>query len=148
MRITSDARAIVRASLVWAARWAFLGVLGAIAVTAARSAESGAARPEPPGASVRMTEQMRFEPAHVRVRVGQEVLWQNVSTLTHSVTDDPSEASDPANAMLPQGAQAFHSGAIDPGGSWRRRFTVPGHYRYFCLPHEARGMVGEVEVVK
>ena len=30
--------------------------------------------------------------------------------------------------------------------SYSRRFDVPGRYTYFCIPHEAAGMIGEITV--
>ena len=43
---------------------------------------------------------------------------------------------------------AFDSGFIPPGGDYSYTFTVPGRYRYFCLPHEKAGMVGVIVVKK
>ncbi|WP_162622742.1 plastocyanin/azurin family copper-binding protein [Salinisphaera orenii] len=33
-----------------------------------------------------------------------------------------------------------------PGADYAHRFTEPGTYRYFCIPHEAAGTVGTVVV--
>ena len=49
---------------------------------------------------------------------------------------------------MPKGAVAFDSGFIPPGGDYRYTFTVPGTYKYFCLPHEKAGMVGVIVVKK
>jgi len=49
---------------------------------------------------------------------------------------------------LPKGATAFDSGFIPPGGDYSYTFTVPGTYRYFCLPHEKAGMFGMIVVKK
>jgi plastocyanin len=145
---TVDERALLRAAWVWTGRWVLLGALALAANAVARSAEGGqAGGAQKPAATVKMTDKLRFDPDRVKVKVGDEVLWTNTSAITHTVTDDTSKARDPKDAMLPQGAPPFNSGSIDPGGQWRFRFTVPGRYKYFCMPHEAMGMLGEVEVV-
>lgn len=50
------------------------------------------------------------------------------------------------NAALPNGAQPWDSGMINPGQTYRRTFTVAGQYSYFCIPHESMGMVGKIVV--
>jgi plastocyanin len=47
---------------------------------------------------------------------------------------------------LPAGAVAFDSGKIQPGGSFTHQFTVPGTYKYVCLPHEDAGMTAQIVV--
>jgi plastocyanin len=69
-----------------------------------------------------------------------------MSSEVHTVTGDPSLAAVPANVQLPAGAQAFDSGAVQPGSTYTLTFTVPGTYRYVCLPHEGAGMLGTVIV--
>nr|MDP8994571.1 plastocyanin/azurin family copper-binding protein [Pseudomonadota bacterium] len=59
---------------------------------------------------------------------------------------DPGLAADPANVQLPEGAETIHSGEIEAGRVWQRTFTVPGTYRYVCLPHERQGMIATVIV--
>lgn len=93
-----------------------------------------------------MTNELQFNPATINIRVGDTVTWQNSSELVHTVTDDPALAQDPANSVLPPGAQAWDSGDLAPGQSYTKTFTVPGEYRYFCRPHEAAGMVGTIVV--
>lgn len=87
-----------------------------------------------------------FAPATIRIEQGQTIQWRNTSVLTHTVTADPDLAADPAHVELPAGAQPFHSGDIAAGEVWQRRFTVPGTYRYVCLPHEQIGMRGTIVV--
>ena len=87
-----------------------------------------------------------FTPQTIRIRAGQTVQWRNTSLVDHTVTADKSLAANPANVILPQGAQSFNSGEIDPGQVWTYTFTVPGTYRYVCLPHEKQGMIGTVIV--
>jgi plastocyanin len=142
-------RPLLRATAAWTGRWVLLAGLALAANAVARSAEGGGPTGggQKPAATVKMTDKLKFDPDRVKVKVGDEVLWTNTAAITHTVTDDASKARDPKDAVLPQGAPPFNSGSIDPGGQWRFRFTVPGRYKYFCMPHEAMGMLGEVEVV-
>ena len=96
--------------------------------------------------TVEMTNLLKFEPHEVTIQAGQTVVWKNKSFLAHTVTADPDLAANQDDVLLPEGADAFNSLLIDPNESWSRSFPVPGRYRYYCIPHEATGMVGEVVV--
>lgn len=96
--------------------------------------------------AIEMNSQLRYAPDRVSVNIGSTVEWKNNSTFVHTVTADPAVATNARNVELPDGAQPFNSGSISPGGTFRYTFTVPGKYRYFCIPHEAAGMTGEIEV--
>lgn len=98
--------------------------------------------------TVEMTDDLRFTPATIRIRAGESVTWNNTSSLVHTVTADPERASDPEHVVLPEAAEPFHSGDLAPGESFSREFSTPGRYRYFCVPHEAAGMVGELIVTE
>lgn len=97
---------------------------------------------------VTLSNELKFEPNHVTVHVGQTIEWNNASVLVHTVTDVPKLASNAKDVALPPQASSFNSGNLAPGATFRHRFSVPGTYRYFCIPHEAAGMIGEVTVVK
>ena len=62
--------------------------------------------------------------------------------------DQRRQCAEPEDTSMPKGAVAFDSGFIPPGGDYSYTFTVPGTYRYFCLPHEKAGMVGVIVVKK
>jgi len=87
-----------------------------------------------------------FEPEHVEIRVGDTIKWTNPSAVFHTVTADPDKAVDPDNVKLPEGVEPFGSGRIRPDETYKRRFDVPGSYKYFCIPHEDVGMIGTIEV--
>jgi len=89
---------------------------------------------------------LKFEPYEVTIKAGQTVRWSNVSFVSHTVTADFDLAADKSHVLLPDGAKPFNSDLIDPDQGWTKTFTVPGRYRYYCIPHEATGMVGEVVV--
>lgn len=102
---------------------------------------------EPDGTTrVGMTNRLTFEAGVVRIRAGETVTWENGSALIHTVTADPERATEEESVSLPEGARAFDSGDIAPGETFSHTFRVPGEYVYFCVPHEAAGMVGRVIV--
>lgn len=61
-----------------------------------------------------------YGPGRVVVRAGSVVEWVNRDAMVHTAT-----AED----------EAWDSGAIQPGASWRARFDRPGVYLYTCGPH-------------
>ena len=97
-------------------------------------------------AKVNMTGSLKFDPETVTIEAGQTVLWTNTSDMIHTVTANPAKAKNKNNCKLPAGAEAFDSGAIEPGKTYSQTFTVPGTYKYFCVPHETMGMTGKVIV--
>lgn len=122
---------------------ALLGALVALGPCAAR------AEPTPAATTViHISTFLKFEPREVTIPLGGTVEWRNSSIETHTVTDDPAAAKDPAHAELPAGAQAFDSGPLKPGQAYSRTFTVPGRYSYFCRPHEMHGMLGAIVVTR
>ena len=109
-----------------------------------RAAAEGDAQP---AATVEMTTDLKYVPANVTIRAGETIEWVNTSPLTHTVTADPEKAAQPEeHVALPEGAEPFGSGRMAPQEEFRHTFTVPGTYRYVCIPHEMSGMVGTVEV--
>ena len=87
-----------------------------------------------------------FEPAVIEIRVGQTVTWKNSSAQVHTVTADPSQATNAHDVELPKGAQAFHSGYMNPGQNYQHTFRKPGIYRYVCTLHEVQHMTGKIIV--
>ncbi len=91
-------------------------------------------------------EQTAFEPPQIEAKVGDTVEWINESIVAHTVTCDPAKVADKKNCALPEGAKAFDSGDMEYQANFTQVFTVPGTYRYFCIPHENMDMVGTVVV--
>lgn len=89
-----------------------------------------------------------FQPSVVTIKVGQSVEWENVGNEVHHATSDPSLAIKPAEVTNPRGAEPFDSGFLRPGETFIHTFTVPGEYRYTCVVHEAKGMLGKIVVNK
>jgi plastocyanin len=112
-----------------------LGVIVAACVAMAAFAAAVVQAQEPtmslPNATVTADFGAGFQPTEVVIPAGGTVEWKNASFFARAVTDDPALAHGLVEARLPAGAQPFDSGAIAPGGAWRRSFTVPGRYVYF-----------------
>jgi len=89
-----------------------------------------------------------YAPEKVSIKAGESVRWVNDGETVHSVSTAAANAQNPKDTSMPRGAVAFDSGFIPPGGDYSYKFTVPGTYRYFCLPHEKAGMVGVITVKK
>ena len=89
-----------------------------------------------------------YTPEKVAIKVGDTVQWVNGGETIHSVSTSAANAQNANDTSMPKGAVAFDSGFIPPGGDYSYTFTVPGTYRYFCLPHEKAGMVGVIVVKK
>jgi plastocyanin len=118
----------------------------AAAILLAAVAISGCAADVEEPVVVSMDNMLKFIPAEVTISSGTAIEWQNTSLLVHTVTADPAKAARPESTSLPEGAEPFDSGNLEPDGNFRHRFTVPGSYRYFCIPHEGAAMIGTVVV--
>jgi plastocyanin len=88
----------------------------------------------------------KFVPLTVTIQKGDTVEWINNAQSLHSVTTNPAVAQDPKDVSLPSGAKPFDSGFMPPGAKWSYTFTIPGTYKYLCLPHEKDHMIGVVVV--
>lgn len=86
-----------------------------------------------------------FDPVGLYVEPGQLVRWINMANV-HTVTAyHPDNQKHPLR--IPESAEPWDSGyLVEPGARFERRFEVPGVYDYYCMPHEAAGMVGRLVV--
>lgn len=128
----------------------FLAVSGLAAGTAMAQAPHGkpghGAASQPAAATVTITDQLRFVPDKVTIHAGQTVVWKNTASSAHTVVDDPAKAKNKADVSLPAGATPIDV-KVAPGKTYSHTFTVPGTYKYVCVPHESKGMKGTVEVL-
>lgn len=70
-----------------------------------------------------------YQPAVVKVRVGDTVVWTQVDKISHTVT-------------IVSGPESFDSGLLKEGQAFSYTFTKPGEYGYKCTPHpNMRGKV-------
>lgn len=127
------------------------GRAGAGAARPAREADAASRGPAANGGGddeveVTMTDDLRFAPEEIRIRVGQTVVWRNTTPLIHTVSADPEAVREPEQVRLPEGAEPFDSGFLFPDDTFRRTFTVPGEYVYICIPHDMAPMVGRIVV--
>lgn len=78
----------------------------------------------------------QFSPAEVKVKVGQTVRWTWAGG-THNVVSGPDCNTEDGN---------FKSGAPVGGGTFDKKFEKAGTFPYYCTPHCAMGMKGQVVV--
>lgn len=106
--------------------------------------------------TVEMTDDLVFDPAELPVDVGGTVVWENVGSVTHTVTAYGDRLPDGA-AYYASGGFGSESAARDAfpaegglagGESYQHTFETPGTYAYFCIPHESAGMTGTIEVAE
>lgn len=106
------------------------------------------------GPTVTMTSDLQFDPAEVTIESGETVTWENDSTVPHTASA--------YKQSLPEGAAYFASGDyeseqavrqstsargfLERGETYQHTFDISGTYRYFCLPHEENGMIGDIIV--
>jgi plastocyanin len=97
--------------------------------------------------------EFRFEPASVTARRGDVLLFKVVSGAPHSVVfegkDLPADARQRLNNAMPRRAGELSSPLLTEGNDYRVVVPPgipPGTYRFFCLPHRAYDMRGEVTV--
>ncbi len=100
----------------------------------------------PPSVTVRMTDGLQFRPARLTVARGTRVVWRNAGSVAHTITTIKAKAARKAEAAVPKGAKAWDSGFVAGGRTYSRTLSVPGTYRYFCVPHEGARMVGTIVV--
>jgi plastocyanin len=90
----------------------------------------------------------RFVPEKATIKVGDTVEWQNTGKVLHTVTNNPTNAINKADTSSPAGTKPFDSGFMAPGAKYSFTFTVPGTYKYICLPHQKDAMIGTIIVSK
>jgi plastocyanin len=92
-------------------------------------------------------EEAWFDPIGLRIEPGQTVRW----TMASPGNPHTTTAYHPSNAnhslRIPDAAAPWDSGfLVKPGDAFEVTLPVDGVYDYFCLPHEAAGMVGRIVV--
>ncbi|HUY60948.1 MAG TPA: plastocyanin/azurin family copper-binding protein [Candidatus Dormibacteraeota bacterium] len=97
--------------------------------------------------TVDATTSLKFIPATACLKAGGTVTWVNTGAIPHTTTDEPALASNKADAALPAGATGWNQLLPHGGSKFTLTLKVPGTYKYFCIPHELLGMVGQITVV-
>src|ERR1051326_8421519 len=95
----------------------------------------------------------KYDPATLTIKQGDAVKWTVVSGPPHNVSfyadSIPSGAQNQLNANMPNPMSPLTSPLFNnPGESYTISFAgVPkGTYKYFCTPHQALGMHGQLTV--
>jgi plastocyanin len=128
-----------------------LGLGAASAAGAAGTATDAASAQET--VTIDMTDTLVFDPDDETVAPGTTVVWENVGQVGHSVTAYEDEIPEEAEFFASGGfdaeqaaRSAYPEGDVPGGESFEHTFEVEGTYDYFCIPHEAVGMVAQITV--
>ena len=97
-----------------------------------------------------------FLPEELTVTVGTTVVWKNTGSRAHTVTaydgGQPDGAAFFATGDFEDQQSAVDGwydgveGAIYSGETFEHTFEIPGTHHYYCIPHEAGGMIGRIIV--
>lgn len=134
-------RELLQAGGLWLA-----GLAAPRGVVAARVATA------PPVVEIRMRSDARgehvwFDPVGMRIEPGTTVRWIMDSPGNPHTTTAYHPKNGNHSLRIPEAATPWDSGfLVNPGDRFEVTLTVEGVYDYFCLPHEAGGMVGRIVV--
>ena len=101
------------------------------------------------------TNAVAYDPAEPTVSTGDTVAWTYAAGEPHSVTAYRDGIPDGATYWASGGFESEEAarngwengeGAVQSGESFVHTFETTGTHEYFCIPHEAAGMVGTVVV--
>ena len=107
------------------------------------------------GNEVAMVQGQVFEPETITISAGDTVVWTNEAADPHTVTavedDLPADAEyfssgDFSTEELASEPASLSAALIVSDETYSHEFTVPGTYRYYCIPHRDSGMTGTVIV--
>ena len=88
-----------------------------------------------------------FDPVGVLIQPGQTVRWIMDSPGNPHTTTAYHPRNGNHSLRIPEPATPWDSGfLLNPGDRFEITLGVEGVYDYFCLPHEAGGMVGRIVV--
>jgi plastocyanin len=122
-------------------------LISAVAVFLLMLADKSVSEAAGPGVVVKMVDMPpMFQPTQVTIRAGEAVEWENVGNEVHHATSDPSLAIKDTEVTNPPGTEPFDSGFLRPGETFTHTFSKTGVYKYTCVVHEAKGMIGEIVV--
>lgn len=96
-----------------------------------------------------------FEPKELIISQGDTVAWNHAAGEAHNVVAYEDEIPEDATYWASGGFESQDAavegwdngqGAVQSGQSYVHTFETTGEHNYFCVPHEAAGMVGTVIV--
>lgn len=138
-------------------RRGFLRGAGAVGGGAAVAGAGGSAvAQEGTTHQVDMTDGLVFDPDSLTIAPGDTVVWETVGSVGHSVTAYEDEQPDGVEFWSSSGLDGEQAardaypdqGDVAAGETYEHTFETEGVYDYFCIPHEAAGMIAELEVVE
>jgi plastocyanin len=117
-----------------APRQALVPVLAVFLLSACSEHSSSPSEPIDDGdVAVVVIRDFAFSAPTITIDRGRSVRWRSSTGTFHTVT--------------PDGHQAFAERQMNASDqTFEVRFDTPGRYRYYCEPHRALGMTGEVVV--
>jgi len=96
-----------------------------------------------------------FEPAELTIEAGDTVAWNHAGGEAHNAVAYEAEIPDGATYWASGGFESEDAavegwdngqGAVQSGQSYVHTFETTGEHAYYCVPHEAAGMVGTIIV--
>jgi plastocyanin len=88
-----------------------------------------------------------FDPIGLYLEPGATVRWVTRENVHTTTAYHP--GNDHHSLRIPEGAVPWNSGfLVNAGDHFDVTLSVPGVYDYYCMPHEAAGMVGRIVVGK
>ena len=94
----------------------------------------------------------KYDPANITVKAGDGIKFINVSGGPHNVAFDaatiPADVKDQLWANMPNAMDGSSPMFVTPGEEWTLSLgnIKPGKYPFFCTPHLAMNMRGEITV--
>ena len=89
-------------------------------------------------------EHVGYDPIGLLLQPGQTVRWTCEANYHTTTAYHPDNFGH--SLRIPRAARPWNSDVLQPGEHFEVTLTVPGVYDYFCVPHEAAGMVGRLIV--
>ena len=96
-----------------------------------------------------------YAPAELTIKVGDKIVYHNVSGGPHNVQfwadSIPAGAAEPLGAGMPDQMSPLAGPlVVDPNATYTVTFnnTPAGEYKFYCLPHTANKMMGKVTVTQ
>ncbi len=94
----------------------------------------------------------KFEPAQLTIKSGDVVVFHDESGGPHNVQfyadSIPAGAAAAIDAGMPDKSGPLASPMVEAGATYSVSFAnaPAGEYKFFCLPHQAMGMKGQITV--
>ncbi|RRJ34240.1 plastocyanin/azurin family copper-binding protein [Halocatena pleomorpha] len=147
----------------WWTRRMLLLTAAVTGLTGTAGCSTSLVRDPPPKPRVSIQSQS-FDPDRLVIDRGETVTWWNVEDIVHTVTAYEERIPDEADYFASGGfdsepvarkkysplagrVEELETGRLRRDDRFEHRFTVSGHYHYFCIPHEnGRTMTGTIVV--